>query len=593
MSSGDSVQQIKERLSIVDVVSPYVELHQAGKNYKGKSPFTNEKTPSFYVSPDKGMYYCFSSSQGGDIFTFIQSMEGVEFKEALKILAEKAGVELVPEDPKKRSERETGLSILDAACTFYQKKLQTHDGAKKYLTDRGVTAETIAKWRIGYAPGPPDGGWREVRNFLTASKHTDAALLSAGLVKAADGKEPYDVFRDRIMFPIFDASGKVVAFSGRILTKDSDAPKYVNSPETAFFNKSEVLYGYDKAKQGIRQYDFSLIVEGQFDVVLAHQAGYTNTVAVSGTALTAYHVGLLQRLSNRVVLALDADRAGIAAVKRAAELMLARGIDLKVARIPVGADPADMILEDPHSFKTTIGKATHVIEFLLTILKEETADARTYKLKVRDEVLPYVAHMQNEIDVDHFIAVVATAIETSKDAISLEVARIRESEAARPTAVRTVIEKRVVGAPKQRERGREKELTGYLAVAVGLIAPDMAAALERRFTEVCGADPQTCEEQLDTNVRSELMFRIESLYEEYSERQLKEDLMGKMHELELLLLRRAIAEKKQALFDAERADNADVVTELLTEVGELQKQLARASDPTDLFAAPPAEDEKT
>ena len=370
--ASDSVERIKERLSIVDVVSSYVELHQAGKNFKGKSPFTNERTPSFYVSPDRGMYYCFSSSQGGDIFTFIQKMEGVDFKEALKILAAKAGVELVAEDPKKKSERDKLYDALEEATRFFEEYRHKSEEVLPYLTDRGVTAETIAKWRIGYAPGPPQYGWRELKEHLESKGFTKHELLKAGLIKGADGgKEPYDLFRDRIMFPICDANGKVVAFSGRILSKDSEAPKYVNSPETELFNKSEILFGYDKAKQGIRHLDFSLVVEGQFDVVLSHQAGYTNTVAVSGTALTPHHVMLLQRLSNRVVLALDADKAGIAAVKRAADIMLPRGIDIKVANMIGGKDPADMVREDVGKLRKIVGGAQSIVEYLLDVLESE------------------------------------------------------------------------------------------------------------------------------------------------------------------------------------------------------------------------------
>ena len=164
--AGDSVQQIKDRLPIEEVVASYVELHKAGKNFKGKSPFTNEKTPSFYVSPDRGMYYCFSSSQGGDIFTFVQAMEGVDFKGALKILADKAGVELVPEDPKKRDERDRQYDVIEEATKFFEKKFSEESEAKKYLEDRGVTAETRARWRVGYAPGPPNYGWRDLKSYL-------------------------------------------------------------------------------------------------------------------------------------------------------------------------------------------------------------------------------------------------------------------------------------------------------------------------------------------------------------------------------------------------------------------------------------------
>jgi DNA primase len=418
---NDVVEKIKERLTIFDVVSPYVELQKAGKNYKGKSPFTNEKTPSFYVSPDRNMYYCFSSNQGGDIFTFIEKMEGVDFKGALKILADKAGIELVPEDPKKRTERDTQYALIEEATKFFFNTGMNSKVAQDYVLNRGVDGKTLHAWRIGFAPD----AWRSLKEHLTAKGYTEAEMLRAGLVKKTDdSKDPYDVFRNRIMFPISDSSGRVVAFSGRTLDTDPETPKYVNSPETELFVKSDVLFGYHIAKQSIRQYDFSLLVEGQFDLVLAHQAGYTNAVAVSGTALTEHHIELLQRLSNRAVLALDSDRAGVAAMKRAADLMLRRGIDVKVARIEGGKDPADIIKEDAKRFKKMVGEAIHVIEALLSILKKEAKDERAYKLRVREEVIPILAHMPNRIDREHFEGVIAEKIGTTKDGVHFEVERI-------------------------------------------------------------------------------------------------------------------------------------------------------------------------
>lgn len=428
---SDAVDRIKERLSIFDVVSPYVELQKAGKNYKGRSPFTNEKTPSFYVSPDRNMYYCFSSNQGGDIFTFIEKMEGVDFKGALKILAEKAGVELVPEDPKKRTERDTQYALIEEATKFFFTEGTNSKIAQDYIIDRGVDGKTIHAWRIGFAPD----AWRSLKEHLTEKRYTEGEMLRAGLVKKSDeSKESYDVFRNRIMFPISDASGRVVAFSGRTLSKDADTPKYVNSPETELFQKSDILFGYHVAKQGIRQYDFSLLVEGQFDLVLAHQAGYTNAVAVSGTALTPHHIDLLERLSNRAVLALDSDRAGIAAMKRAADLMLRRGMDVKVAQISGGKDPADIIKEDPKHFKKMIGDSVHVVEALLAILKTDTADGRAYKLRVREEVVPILAHMPNRIDREHFETIIAAATETTKDAVHYEVERLAEQGGTNPAS---------------------------------------------------------------------------------------------------------------------------------------------------------------
>lgn len=419
--SRTAVEQIKDRLTIVDVVGSYVELKPAGKNFKARSPFTNEKTPSFYVSPDRGMYYCFSSQQGGDMFTFVEKMEGVDFKGALKILADRAHVELIPEDPKKRDERETEYALLEEATQYFFRARERAPLVDAYILDRGVTMQTIHAWRIGYAQDE----WRALRSHLAGKGYTDAQMLSAGLIKKTEGgKEPYDVFRDRIMFPIFDTSGRVVAFSGRTLKKEEGIPKYVNSPETDLFKKSEILYGYDKAKAGIRHFDFSLLVEGQFDLVLAHQAGYTNTVAVSGTAFTEEHLALLRRLSERVVLALDSDRAGVTAVKRVAGMMLTRGMDVKVARMEGGKDPADIISANPADFKHFIGNAVHVVEFLLAVLKEGMKDERTYKLRVREEILPLLVAMENRIDREHFEGIIALHIGTTKEGIHYEVERL-------------------------------------------------------------------------------------------------------------------------------------------------------------------------
>lgn len=430
---SDTVQKIKDRLDILDVIAPYVELHKAGKSYKGKSPFTNEKTPSFYVSPDRGMYYCFSTNQGGDMFTFVQVMEGLDFKGALKLLADKAGVELTPISPETQSKQDRLYAVLSEATIYFERQLAEKQDALTYLAGRGLKPTTISAWQIGFAPGPPQG-WRLGRDYLKSQGYSDAEMLAAGLIKPAEGnKEPYDVFRNRIMFPLFDASGRVVAFSGRTVETGTDIPKYINSPETDLYKKSELLFGYDRARQNIRKFDFVLIVEGQFDVVLCHQAGYTNTVAVSGTALTLLHVRLLERLSKRVVLALDSDRAGVAAMKRAADLMLRRGFDVKVTKLEGGKDPADLIAKDPAQFKKMIGDASPVIEFLLGQLDETENDTRSKKLKAREEILPYIALIPNRIDQEHFEGLVATALGTSYEAIHFEVERLRKL--ADPTEV--------------------------------------------------------------------------------------------------------------------------------------------------------------
>lgn len=567
---NDSVQQIKDRLSIVDVISPYVELHQAGKNMKGKSPFTSEKTPSFYVSVDRGMYYCFSSSQGGDIFTFIEKMEGVDFKGALKILAEKAGVELTKEDPKKRNERDKQYAILEMATAFFEEKLKEDSEAYAYIIARGLNKETIKKWRIGYAPGPPNYGWRELREELQKKNFNDAEGVRAGLVKEPGaGKAPYDLFRDRIMFPISDPSGRVIAFSGRILSKDTESPKYVNTPDTELFNKSEALYGYHEAKNGIRTLGFSLVVEGQFDVVLAHQVGYKNTVAVSGTALTAHQVSLLQRLSSKVVLALDSDQAGMRAAVRAAEVMLQRGVDLKVASLPAGKDPADLIKEDKEEFKKIIKQSKHVIEYLLQVIKEETNDQRAYQLRAREEILPFILMIDNHIDRDHFSGVIAEYLDTTKDAILLELARIESSKDTKREPQRDTLSSPLEEKDHTPSARKDRVIAFLLTVATQLdeqLSDKIKAALQ----SVTKKDIDTLQSEVSAELMNKLNFMTEDSFLLLSRRYQIEELQDRLVELQNILHKESLATLKKQLVSAEQQSDEERVAEVMRQINELQ-----------------------
>jgi DNA primase len=581
---SDSVQQIKERLNIIDVVSPYVELHKAGKNFKGKSPFAAEKTPSFYVSPDRGMYYCFSTSQGGDIFNFVQAMEGVDFKEALKVLAHKAGVELVPEDPKKKTERERQYAALTEAVTFYNEFLGRESEASAYLKERGVKDETIAKWNIGYAPGPPNHGWRVIKEHLQAKGFSSEELLKVGLVKiAADGKDPFDMFRDRIVFPMADPGGKYVAFSGRILHPNEKAPKYVNSPETELYKKSDLLYGYDKAKSGIRTLNFSLIVEGQFDVVMCHQAGYNNTVAVSGTALTVHHVQLLERMSEKVVLALDADRAGIAAMKKAADVMLRRGLDVKVAELPLGKDPADIILENPSDFKKFIGSSVHVIEFLLHVLRREITDERTFKLKAREDILPFILLLPSRIDQEHFVDKVAESIGTTADAIRYELERLREqaeSTAKQSTAAQNREVLTTAAAQRPVSSDAPQKTYTYLVAAGKVIEAQMAKKLSLQLEELLKIVSLPTPEESDT---AGVMFILEQEFSVIPAQAVVEEILAKLNQLKTSLVRKRLSEYRHALLEAERTGQDEEFVSTLENIKSFESKLREpAFIPSDL-----------
>lgn len=571
---SDAVQQIKERLSIIDVVGAYVELHKAGKSYKGKSPFTTEKTPSFYVSPDRGVYFCFSTQKGGDMFTFIEEMEGVDFKGALKILAEKAQVELVAEDPQKRDARETMYALLEEATKFFFDARETNARAYGYVTDRGVTEITIRTWRIGYAPDE----WRSLKEHLMKKGYRESDIMRAGLIKQPDaGRESYDVFRDRIMFPIMDPSGRVVAFSGRTLKKEEGTPKYVNSPETELYKKSEILYGYDRAKNGIRHYDFSLIVEGQFDLVLSHQAGYTNAVAVSGTAFTPHHLMLLTRISNRAVLSLDADRAGIAAMKRSAVPMLQNGMDVKVAEMPQGEDPADVIRRDPAEFKKHIAASTHVIEFLLRVYKNLAKDDRTYKLSVRDGITPLLVAIPNRIDREHFEGVVAAAIGTTKDAVHFEVERQSElaHEAPRPTSPADP-------ESKQPAASRRDALIDHLFAYTQTLDDTFETAKETilaHLSSLLGPEEYaSVEGKVSSPEMQRVFFAVETHIESQSRKELMSDLSSMLTLLAHGIAREKLTAYKAQMLEAEQSGDEEALKEAIEATKNAQNILSKSID---------------
>lgn len=422
---SDTVDKIKERLSIVDVVGGYVKLVRAGKYWKGLSPFTKEKTPSFFVTPEKGFYHCFSTGKGGDMFTFVEEMEGVDFKGALKILAEKAGVELVRESQESRDERDGLYAVIEAATAFFASELEERADARAYLEKRGLTTSTIAHWRLGYARKD----WRALKAHLEGRGFTESLLLKAGLIKRPDsgeGKEAYDRFRGRIMFPIFDASGRPIAFSGRIFEDNPENPqaKYLNSPEGPLFDKSRALYGIQDAKSAIRTLGFSMLVEGQLDLLMSHQAGYRSAVATSGTACTASHAEILKRYSENVLLAYDGDVAGVNATHRAAELLLATGMNVKVVSLPEGADPADVLLTNPDGFKDAVRRAEPAVDFFLSYLVRSVSDERKRKSEVGKIVLPLVALIHNALDQSHFVKRVAETIGAPEEAVNAELKKI-------------------------------------------------------------------------------------------------------------------------------------------------------------------------
>ncbi|MFA5840735.1 MAG: DNA primase [Candidatus Paceibacterota bacterium] len=413
------VQKIKERLSIEEVVSSYIKLDHVGTNLKARCPFHNEKTPSFFISPDRGTYYCFGCGVKGDIFSFVEEFEGLDFRGALKLLAGRAGIVLEtynPKDQKNQSEKERLFEIMEVATSYFCANLATNNEALAYLKSRGLEAKTIKDFRIGFALLD----WRKLFDFLKSKNFSDKEIETAGLAKAPEDKSKamYDRFRGRIMFPISDSSGRVIAFSGRIFVDDGKSAKYLNSPETPIFSKSSVLFGIDKAKETIRKNNFSILVEGQMDLILSHQAGFKNTVASSGTAMAdsilskeniINNLGLITRLSKNIVLAYDADKAGINASNRFTKIALSLGMDVKVAEMPEGMDPADLISKvGLDAWREAIRNSKHFIEFMLTrILKDTKSDTRKAGRVIKERLLPFVNDLESSIEKSHFITLIS------------------------------------------------------------------------------------------------------------------------------------------------------------------------------------------
>jgi len=404
MASGD-IEEIKSKLNIIDVLRDYIRLEKAGANYRALCPFHNEKSPSFMVNEDKQMWHCFGCQKGGDVFAFVMEMEGLEFKDALKQLAEKAGVELKKINPKLVAEKNKTLEILELATKFYETQLWAGAGKVKiinYLKERGLQDEIIKEFRLGYAPA----GWRNLLTFLESRGYKPEEILKTGLIIKKEGANQfYDRFRDRVIFPVADVNGKVVGYSARVAPGgDESQAKYVNTPETEVYHKSKILYGIDKAKQAMRQQDFVLLVEGNMDVIASSQVGIKNTVAVSGTALTPEQLALINRYTNKVKMFFDMDSAGENATKKSIKLCFEKDMAVSVVELPEGKDAADIAKKDPEQLKKVVAEARSAMEYFFAKVfskydKKNVADKKI----IAAELLDMIGNIASAIEKSHWI----------------------------------------------------------------------------------------------------------------------------------------------------------------------------------------------
>ena len=450
-----TIDDVKARINIVDLVSETVQLRRSGRTYSGFCPFhENSRTPAFAVWPESGTWRCFGQcNEGGDIFKYVMKRDGVDFGEALKILAEKAGVQLRQPTPQEQEAAETHArlrQLLEEAVTYYRHQLlNTPPGQQSlaYLRQRGITDETMEAWGLGYAPN----SWDAAQNHFKGKGYSEAELMDAGLVTQREGGGFYDRFRGRIMFPIRDERGRMTGFGARITNPD-DIPKFLNSPQTPVFDKGRLLYGLDKARRGIRDLDQVVIVEGYLDVIALHQAGFDNAVSPMGTALTEHQLYLIKRFTRRIIMALDPDAAGVKATLRGLQVARqamdreqevtfdARGLmghearlqaDIRVTTLPDEQDPDDVVNRDPEEWRKIVESAQPVVIHVMeTLAMGRDMDDPKARREIAAQVMPLIEDVPDAVERDSYRQRLARLLHV--DERSLQAGAHKQSPAARP-----------------------------------------------------------------------------------------------------------------------------------------------------------------
>jgi DNA primase len=452
----DAVAEVKSRLAIEDVISEYVQLKRTGRNFKGISPWTNEKSASFIVSPEKQIWHDFSSGKGGDMFSFVMEMEGLDFRGTLELLARKAGVDL---DQFKSSKpgvsaqlKDQALKVLELATKFYQTQLKANQAAYEYLAkERGFSKDTILAWRLGYAPNT---GFA-LTNFLTKQGFTTDEMKRAGMIFQR-ARHSSDMFRGRIMIPLADSRGQIIGFTARLLAADDDAPKYINTPQTVVYDKSRNVFGLNLAKDAIRKEGFVVVAEGNMDVIASHQAGITNVVASAGTAMTEPHIKELKRFTGDIRLSFDADRAGVAATERVIPLAQKAEVSLRIISIKDAKDPDELIRKDVHFWQQAIDQARSAPDWLIDRYKEEVdLTSAAGKKAFTDALLTTIRQLRDPIEQEHYLKIIAKLTDTSLEAVQAKFSR-------QPETLKTLKRSKVTNAPLDKTQVEYQRLQDHL-----------------------------------------------------------------------------------------------------------------------------------
>lgn len=585
----DAVEEIKSRLAVEDVVSEYVQLKRAGRNLKGLSPFTNEKTPSFTVSPEKQIWHDFSSGRGGDMFSFIEYVEGVDFKGALELLARKAGVDLAQyrtsaAGQNSTKQKERLYEINELSTKFYQAQFAGNKQALEYvLKKRQFSKQTALMWRLGYAPN----NGRALVDFLKTRGYSDHEIKLAGLTSRFGS----DMFRGRLMIPLADGQGRVVGFTARQLAASDAAdnsPKYINTPSTPLYDKSRHVFGLHLSKTAIREHDYAVVAEGNLDVIQSHQAGVRQVVATAGTALTEHHLKALSRLTGDIRLCFDADAAGLNATERAIPIASRTKVSLSIITIPSGKDPDELIKQDPAAWQRIIESPQYALDWLMERY-EALVDITTAqgKRKFSDVLLPVVNALSDPVEQDHYLVAMAERLDTNREAL------IEKLQQNRPQPLKKR-PKSVLPSSETKSRAElehTKQQDQFMALmlfhpnlreSLELVSPAMVAAPEaKKLIEFLmqqrdfrGSDPKSSKQ---LRAISEYCKMLGLIYEELYQGLEDTELRYEATRLQARLVESYVKNQKKNLSAQLRDADAESAESLLVHVKQLDTLLKRVS----------------
>ncbi|GAC1387890.1 MAG: hypothetical protein NVS1B7_2180 [Candidatus Saccharimonadales bacterium] len=571
----DAVEEVKSRVNIEDVISEYVQLKRAGRNFKGLSPFGNEKTPSFIVSPEKQIWHDFSTGKGGNMFSFVMEMEGLDFKGALELLARKAGIDLAQFQSNNHSGnsklKERLYIALELAAHFYQVQFSKHDTALEYVfKKRQFKKQIVLDFQVGYSPNTGTA----LVEFLKAKGFSEKELIQAGL-SSQRYRGARDMFRGRLMIPLMDQQGRVIGFTARLLEDIQEAPKYINTPQTILYDKGRHVYGLHLAKESIRKEKYVVVAEGNLDVIASHQAGVRQVVATAGTALTEMHLQVLHRFVGDVRLCFDQDKAGQSATERAIPLASKVGVDLSVVTIPAGKDPDELIRQDPKIWQLTINNHRPAIDWLIERYQQQL-DLQTAagKRQFTDVMLQVVRQLPDSVVQEHYLKKIADLLAVSKEALASKLSGFSSSNAVR--LKRSIPEKPKLDSVKIDHTKAQNKFLAIMLMQPALrsylkpIIYDMIDAEEAKMllrflldNPKFTGNPKTAEPLREINDYAKILsLQFEELYQNLELLELRNEAAHLQAKLIETYVKTEKSRLAQALHDADDTTTASLLTQV-------------------------------